>query len=62
MDMTIYGQKIIFDRDSESYTVLSTTPNYMSDISFSANQINSAKIQLMSSKLSQIENIVNQEE
>lgn len=62
MYMTIYGQKITYNRDTENYIISSATPNYMSDISFFANQINSAKIQLMSNKLLQIENIVNKQE
>ena len=59
--MTIYGQKISYDRIADEYVVQSATPSYLSDLSFFSNQINSSKIQDMSKKLSQIEKTINAE-
>lgn len=61
MQMTIYGQKISYDRNSDEYIVESATPSYLDNLSFFSNQINSSKIQNMSKKLSQIEKIINAE-
>ena len=61
MDMTIYGQKISYDRTLDEYVVVSATPSYLNDLSFFSNQINSSKIQNMSQKLNTIEKIVNAE-
>lgn len=57
--MTIYGQKITYNRDLDQYAVVSATPNYLSDLSFFSNQINSSKISLMSEKLNSLEKIIN---
>jgi hypothetical protein len=61
MDMTIYGQKISYDRTLDEYVVVSATPSYLNDLSFFSNQINSSKIQNMSQKLNTIEKIINAE-
>jgi hypothetical protein len=61
MDMTIYGQKISYDRTLDEYLVVSATPSYLNDLSFFSNQINSSKIQNMSQKLNTIEKIINAE-
>ena len=42
MDMTIYGQKISYDRTLDEYVVVSATPSYLNDLSFFSNQINSS--------------------
>lgn len=61
MDMTIYGQKVSYDRTLDEYVVVSATPSYLNDLSFFSNQINSSKIQNMSQKLNTIEKIINAE-
>lgn len=61
MDMTIYNQKISYNRTTDEYIVASATPNYLSDLSFFSNQINSSKIQNMSKKLNTLEQIINAE-
>lgn len=61
MDMTIYGQKVSYDRTLDEYVVVSATPSYLNDLSFFSNEINSSKIQNMSQKLNTIEKIINAE-
>ena len=62
IDMTIYGQKISYDRTADEYIVASATPSYLSNLNFFSNQINSSKIQNMSKKLNTLEEIINAEQ
>lgn len=61
IDMTIYGQKISYDRTTDEYVVASATPSYLSNVNFFSNQINSSKIQNMSKKLNTLEEKINAE-
>lgn len=60
--MTIYGQKITYNRTLDEYSIVASTPSYMTDLNFYSNQINSSRIEIMSKKLSNLEKIINSQQ
>ena len=59
IEMTIYGQKISYDRDAENYLVNSATPYYEDTLSFYKPVILSSTISFLEDKLDILEKTIN---
>jgi len=57
LSMTIYGQKVTYDKVNEEYDVVSTNTFNNSALHFYKNGINSSKISLLKKKLDDLEKI-----
>ena len=57
--MTLYGQKISYDRQEEEYIISSATPYYNTSLTFYKTAINSANISKLNKKLDNLEKIIN---
>jgi hypothetical protein len=55
--MTVYGQKVTYDKVNEEYDVVSLNTFNNSPLQFYKNGINSSKISLLNKKLDDLEKI-----